>query len=145
MGWCSVCCPAWMMWAAPYSNNRCRAFWCSVVFKPLSPFSNPERRWAELSKAIGPTLYMLPGQLGMQNESCKWSHTVPHFPELLGIVYTEQADTQQQDDMVRLCKHICFSSKISLLLQGLMQFCWKSWCRDHGITGFPGTCSTRLG
>lgn len=104
----------------------------SVVFKPPRPFKNPERRRAELSKAVGPILYMQPGQLRMQNKSCKWSHTVPHFSELLGTVYREGEHTQQQDDMVRLCKHTLFLENLSaatradaVLLKVMMQRSWN--------------------
>jgi len=64
----------------------------------------------------------------MQNNTCKQHCTVPQFSELLGITHREQEHTQQQGDIVKLCKHACFSLKTSLLL--LMQLCWKLCCRD---------------
>lgn len=85
---------------------------------------------------------MRPGKLRMQNKACKGSHAVPQFSELLGIVHRKQGHIQQEDDIVKLCKHTCFSLKTSPLLLRLMQFCWKHWCRD--LPGFLATLRKKI-
>lgn len=51
---------------------------------------------------------MQPGQLQIQNKVCKRSPAVTRFSELLGIVHRKQGHTEQDDDVIKLCKHTFF-------------------------------------